>query len=231
MMADLSTAVARQQALGLFESGMVDAALDLGERVLTHNRKDAELLFMLGRAARQAKRYAQSASYLQKCQSLAPRDPAVYTELGLLRFNQGRFSECLNLYDKALKFQPGFPPALAAKAGLHEQQGEYGKAAELLKPFIEAGTEDDAAAVVYARVLHQRGEFLQVIDFAQRHLSKPATLPLNRMHLLDSCGKAHDRLGQIDRAFEAFAQSRAIQAQRFDPHLFAREIDELIEVF
>ena len=55
-MADFAGAVARQRAFQLYEAGMLDAALELGKSLLKQSRKDAELLFMLGRAARESRK-------------------------------------------------------------------------------------------------------------------------------------------------------------------------------
>jgi tetratricopeptide (TPR) repeat protein len=219
------------QAAAHLRSGNLTEAEAICRRVLRRRKKDVAALEMLARIANAARAYEKAASHVEKCIALRPRDPALHFMLATVHVAQGRYDDAIAAFDKVLRLKPDYPYAVAWKADVLERRGDYEKARALVEPFVSAGIEDAAMAVVYA-TLHQRaGRHGEALSLAERHVARPNLEPGPRARLWFLIGKSHEVTGNPARAFEAYREGNRAIHQPFDVGRFAEYFDRLIQTF
>ncbi len=70
----------------------------------------------IGRAMMDLGRAAEAESYLTQATRLAPNDPEAITRLGMVRAAKGEMGPAVELFRRALRVAPGYPPAVQALA-------------------------------------------------------------------------------------------------------------------
>ncbi|MHC4414455.1 MAG: tetratricopeptide repeat-containing sulfotransferase family protein [Planctomycetota bacterium] len=230
-MTDFQLALDLRQAAAHLRSGDLGEAEAICQRVLRRRKKDVTALEMLARIANATRAFEKTASYLEKCVALRPRDPAMHFKLATVRVAQGRYDDAVAAFDKVLKLKPDYAYAVAWKADVLERRGDYEKARVLLEPFVTTGTLDAGMATVYA-TLHQRaGRHGEAIALAEEHVGRPDLEAAPRSRLWFLIGKCHEETGDLDRAFEAYGEANSAIFRRFDVESFAEYFDRLIETF
>ncbi len=203
-------------------------AQSICERLIQKNSRSVSTLNLLGQIAFARSFYDQAAEYLEKSISISPRDTRAHLILGELRTFQGRYEQALARYDKVLRLKPGYSSAIAGKADAWEKCGERDKARSLLEPFVTAGKETAMMAVFQARLdLHTR-DYEAVIALVNRHLDATGYA---LWHLLSIQGKAFEKLGRFDEAFDAYRRSNEAIPVPFDEHAWLRHTRDLIDKF
>ncbi len=198
------------------------------EQLIQKNPRSVSTLNLLGRIAFARSYYDQAAEHLEKSIAISPRDTRAHLILGELRSFQGRYEEAIARYDKVLRLQPGDPSAIAGKADTWEKCGERDKARSLLEPCVAAGQETDTMALVQARLdLHAR-DHAAVVDLVNRHLDATG---YSLWHLLSIQGKALEKLGRFDEAFDAYRRSNEAIPAPFDEHKWLQHSRDLIDNF
>lgn len=198
------------------------------EQLIQVNPRSVSTLNLLGQIAFARSHYAQAAEYLEKSISIRPRDTRAHLILGELRSFQARYDEAIARYDKVLRLKPGDPTAIAGKADTWEKCGERDKARALLEPYIAAGNETPTMALVQARLnLHAR-DHEAIVELVNRHLDATGYA---LWHLMSVQGKALEKLGRFDEAFDAYRRSNEAVPVPFDEDRWRRYTTDLIETF
>ena len=198
------------------------------EHLIRTNPRSVSTLNLLGRIAFAQSLYDQAAEHLEKAIAISPRDTRAHLILGELRSFQGRYEEAIAQYDKVLRLKPGEQSAIAGKADTWEKCGEHEKARSLLEPFVTAGAETATMALVQARLdLHTRNH-AAIVDLVNRHLDATG---YSLWHLLSIQGKALEKLGRFDEAFDAYRRSNEAVPAPFDEHAWLQHTQDLIDSF
>jgi len=220
------------QAVRYLQTGRLEEAERIGRRLLKRNKKDPGALKLLGFIARERGEYDEAARQFKKCSDLAPGDAAVHLSLGKARAAQGRYREAIASFDRALGIKPGDPESVGWKAGIFEREGDYARAMDTLKPFVDSGTEDADMAELQARLQIHTGDHEGAIAVAARHLQRPGLPPQQAAALWFVTGRAHEKLQQYDESFEAFRRANEISpVAAFDPQAYVRFVDDVIDAF
>ena len=230
-MTDPRAALKLREAQDHLRSGNLAEAEAICDRVLRRDKRNLPALEMLARIASATFAFDRAASWLKKCIAVRPRDPAMHYKLASVRVSQGRYEEAIAGFNKVLALRPDSRFALAWKADILERQGEYEKARVLLKPFIEAGTEDPAMMVVYATLEQRAGRHREAIALAERHVDRPEAEGRPRCRLWCVIGMSHEQLGSPDAAFAAYREANGAVAGAFYADRFVARIDGIIEAF
>jgi hypothetical protein len=109
-----------------------------------------DLRLALGRAAEQLDRPAVAAEQLQRSLGMRP-DPAVFTELGLVYENAGRFQEATQAYASALALAPDDVAALHRAGVTYLAMGQAERARELLERAVALAPEEKLIAMNLTR--------------------------------------------------------------------------------
>ncbi|MHC4081337.1 MAG: tetratricopeptide repeat-containing sulfotransferase family protein [Planctomycetota bacterium] len=198
--------------------------------LLARNRKDHRVVAVLGQIATATSRHDEAVKLLVQSVTLAPREISYHVLLAEALATQGRPDEALSRYDKALKLDPSYPPALAGKANVISRSGRWDQARALLEPYVEAGTEDAGMAVVYARIAVHDREYGKAVEVASRHVDDDTGDEIRRSLWFD-IARAHEQAGDYDRAFEAYTTGKQMRARPWDPAAATERHENLMAVF
>ena len=218
------------QAVSLLSAGRVVEAQGLARQVLAANRRDHRAAAVLGQIATMLSRHQEAVTLLTGCVKLAPAEIDYHALLAEALTTQGRYREALSRYDKALKLDAAYPPAVAGKANTLTRSRKWAEAGALLEPFVAEGTEDASMAVVYARVAIHDGEAAKAIKVASRHTDDPVGEEVRRSLWFDM-GRAHEQSGSYDEAFEAYTRGNQVRPGRWDAAAHALRHDRIMTVF
>ncbi len=220
------------QAQRCLQVGNLDEAERISQQLLKRNRKDANAVQLLGSIAMARGAYDEAAGHFRTCVRLNPAATGLHFLYGKACSMLGRYEEAIASYDEVLRIKPNDRPCAGWKAGALERLGKYEQARGVLQPFVDAGTYDADIAEVLARIDNHTGNYEAAITLARRHLEKTDTAPAQLTLLHQVKGRAHEKLGQHDLAFEAFQRANeASDTRPFDADAHVRLIDDLVETF
>jgi tetratricopeptide (TPR) repeat protein len=222
--------VSFNRAVELLNAGDVVQAGQVCRDILARNHKDHRAVAVLGQIATMTSRHDEAVRLLSQCVSLAPREIGYHVLLAEALVTQGRHAEALSRYDKTLQLKSGYPPALAGKANALCRLRRWDEARAVLAPYVEAGTEDAGMAIVWARIAVHDRDYSNAIDVASRHLHDETGDEIRRSLWFD-IGKAHERAGDYERAFEAYTNGKRMRTLPWDPAGATRRHDDLMAVF
>ncbi len=220
-----------QRALKALEAQNLAQAKALCEKLHKQDPKAVNTFILRGRIALAHGDAELATPYFRKCTSLRPRDPRGHLLLAETLAFGGRYREAVAGYDRVLGLCPQNPGAIAGKAEVLEKRGDLEKARALLAPFLDAGRETAQMAVIQGRLdLHeQRHE--SIIELAERHLAAGTMPPESRCHLQFLRGKALERIGRYDEAFDVYRSGNECVAVPFSAEECIRQTQQLIETF
>jgi tetratricopeptide (TPR) repeat protein len=130
-------------------------------------------------------------------------------------FTQGRLREANTLYAKALKRSPNNLVAVSGQAEVYERQGKADKARKLIARHMESGKPTGRMVLTWASLLERERRDEELVAFIDEHVGRTAMQTVTERSLLLMKGRALDRLGRNDEAFDAWAQGNALLAQPF----------------
>lgn len=219
-----------RRAVNLLHAGEIHESQRLCRQVYAADRNDHRAAAILGQIATMQSRHQEAVSLLSRCVKLAPREIDYHVLLAEALATQGRYREAISRYDKVLLLKAGYPAAVAGKANALSRNRQWPQARALLDPFVEAGTEDAGMAVVYARLAVHDGDCPRAVEVASRHVEDQVGDEIRRSLWFD-IGRAHERDGDYDRAFEAYTRGNRVRPGRWDPTAAARRHDRIMSVF
>jgi protein O-GlcNAc transferase len=176
-------AAALQQALALYRSGNVAAALPVLRSLAESQPRDAQVLFYLGTAELHAGRASQAAEALRASLQLTP-NPNSFNNLGLALQRLEQPEQALPAFDRAIQLNPGFADAYYNRAAALQALGRL-----------------DAALESYEQAIRLRPNFANAYNnkgVVLRRLGRPsdALACLERaLQLQPDSAEAHNNLG------------------------------------
>src|SRR5262249_47588530 len=115
----------------------------------------SEVQMALGRIARDEGHWDESNSYFDRGLSLDPRNVDLLSLVALNYTVLRQFPAALKFFDRALDIVPKDPDLIAAKAGIHQAQGNLKEAAMLLS---ELDAQTSTYMPFYTKLTHLRLE-------------------------------------------------------------------------
>lgn len=213
------------------DAGRLMAAEEIANRYLKRNAREPVALRILALAAAARHDSKRAIDTLKRCIALAPSEPTYYRDLANLYLFGARFDECLEMYDRALKLEPGHIETIIAKADAFEKAGRYAEARALLEPYAEQGTMTSSMAIVLARVAQRMEEYERGVEIVLRHGDLPHPNARHRGQLWEIAGHCYEKLGNYEKAFEAFSNANAVMAQPFDRDAYLARVNNILAVF
>lgn len=193
-------------AAARLEPGDAAAQLELG-RLLLHLGRPGEAVDPLGRAA-----------------ALAPGDADVQLEIARARAGLGALDEAEAAYRRALGLAPGLAIAFLELGIVLERGNRLERLGPLLAEAEAQGVAPGELAYLRALRLREDGRNAEALALARQ---SPGDVEPQRRALL--IGRLADSLGEIEAAFEAFAEANRITAlepaaARADPGGYRRRV-------
>ncbi len=227
-MGRLQTDVLLRQAQSALDANRLGQAKTICDQLIQLDSRNVSALNLLGQIAFARSFFDEAAGYLQRSVAIRPRDPRAHMILGELRTIQGKYKEAIARYDKVLRLQPGALWAIGGKADAWEKAGERSKSRALLEPFITAGRETPLMAIIQTRLELHDGAHERAVNLVARHSDTSGT---TAWHLFSLQGKALEKLGRFDEAFEAYRRSNEAVPSPFNESAWLGHTQDLIANF
>lgn len=174
--------------------------------------------FNLALLYRQRQRYTECLAAYERAIRLGIRDAQeVWSNMGVVYSELRQPGRAAEMYERALKEDPRYVPALFNRAGLYEEAGDRPAARRLYRQIldIEPRHWDSLSRLAYLDRLTPGDESLVgELDIAIREAGDP----LSRETLLFALGKVLDDLGDYERAFACYEQANELGKLRNAPY-------------
>jgi len=154
----LNPVILRDYAEACRETGRVDRAIELYERVLKTAEPDANDFFGLGVAWHLKGDQAKSAENLERAVAMNPSDKTAWIDLGSVRLVLRDLPRAGEAFGKAAALDPKSSKALSGLASIAFEQRDFGKSEGLLRSAIAAAPEDAELRFHLARVKRAMGD-------------------------------------------------------------------------
>jgi arylsulfatase A-like enzyme/thioredoxin-like negative regulator of GroEL len=154
----LNPVILRDYAEACRETGRLDRAIELYERVLKTAEPDANDFFGLGVAWHLKGDRAKSAENLDRAVAMNPSDKTAWVDLGSVRLSLRDLPRAGEAFAKAAALDPKSSKALSGLASIAFEQRDYGKSEGLLRSAIAAAPEDAQLRFNLARVKRAMGD-------------------------------------------------------------------------
>jgi predicted O-linked N-acetylglucosamine transferase (SPINDLY family) len=201
---EVKQAIAR--ATAAHQAGRLDEAELLYRSLLATDKKDVQVLQMLGLLTAQSGRYDEAERLLRDALRLKPNDAGWQFNHGNVLVALGRFDDAMAAFDKTLALNPRFADAHLNTGGLLIRQ----------KRFADAVACFDAAIAInpaYAAAHSNRGyalEELRRFDDALASHAKAVSLDPRRADLYAARANVLHKLKRFDEALADIAQALAL---------------------
>ena len=168
-------------------------------------------LFYLGLILNELDRFEDALECLGRARRLRPGDAPCARATGLLLRDMNRPREALDHLSAAIELGPDHPDAHAGMAGALESLNRRGEAGEAARKALTLDGGHIPAAIVMARIERREGQAQAARDRLRR--LKDAGVALGAAAFTE-LGQAHDRLGEYDEAFDAFAAAKRHMSEK-----------------
>ena len=108
----------------------------------------------------------------------------------------GNFESAMSHYQKALRIEPDFYPALNNLGVLYERQKEHAQAETALLQSLQVNADDAEAYINLGHVLYEQGRYQTAIERLQEGLKRSPQSPMGHFFL----GSSYLKLGDLDSA-------------------------------
>jgi tetratricopeptide (TPR) repeat protein len=217
--------------VALLETDRPDAAAACFRHVTEREQNKLPALIGLGRALAAANEPEASIQALREALALAPDDARPRGLIGDMLRRLGRFDEAQSEFDAALKHRPGDIGALVGMSELDRVRGEAARGLERLQPVLAQARPPGSALLAGARLLLDAGNDDSAAAKVGEWLELEGVAPATRAALQSARGRALDRLGRYDEAWQAWTASHEDQADRFDGSHFNAAISALRQAY
>ncbi len=159
-----------------------------------------------------------------------PESVEIHLSLALTLTDLGRVSEAETHYRRALELKPDTVLATAGLASLLEHNGDFEQAFALVKPMVDAGTDNLYIVLAYAALA---GRFDCRAEASTR-LVKMLQQPRDVQQQADghfALGKLYDEMQDYPQAFEHYRRANSFARMPFDESQYRRDFDSLIATF
>lgn len=197
------------------------------EELLAANGNDVAAMEVLAKIHFNAGRFDDSIDLLRRCAAIYPKNVHLVGTLGAVLAATGRFDDGLAQLKRALTLDPENRDLLASVADALEKLGQREDVRRMLDPFVRAGTDTPqmARSLALAELADDRPD--QAVALLRRHTDRPGA-PAAAYFAL---GKAYEKLGDAESAFDAYATAKRLVALPFNLDSHIRDIDDLIEAY
>ena len=202
-------------ALTLHRTGRLDEAVDAYRDLLAQRPDDAETWCNLGAALKGTEDVDGAIEAYRRAIDLKPDLPEAFYNLGNLLQEQEDLDGSATAFRRALSLRPEFAEAACNLGNTLKLAGQIDAAVDAYKQALDIvpGYTDAHRMLAFTRTHATRDKYVETMEtlYADDSLDDAA-----RVHLGFALGKAHEDLGDYDRAFGSLQQANALKRATFD---------------
>ena len=189
-----------------YQRGYYDQAGVWFQRALRDDPSSAEALYGLGSVYLQEQKASEARDCFQqatKLQAAYPDTlPNAWNNLGLLETREGRMSDAVPYFEKALQLSPDHLIALENLGNAYRQLKQWEDARKILEHAVEVGPQDSEASYSLAMVYAQFNDTERAHEYLQRALKLRPDYP----EALNNLGVLYLRTQRRDQAVASFEE-------------------------
>ncbi|MBW2709504.1 MAG: tetratricopeptide repeat protein [Deltaproteobacteria bacterium] len=125
-------------ALQLHQSGQLEKARAIYERILQHNPKHPDALHLLGVVCHQSGKNDVAVDLISRAIKIDPEQPVFYNSLGSTLNDLHRIDEAIGCYQKAIHLKPDYAEAFCSLARIFRYEGKAREAVGCCEKAIQA---------------------------------------------------------------------------------------------
>lgn len=177
-------------------------------------------------------RHEEALEGFERAAILDAEDARIAIKIGMALQHLGRLEQAMAHYgDMDSRGLGAQVDTLSARASAYERLGEHESAWRYISESLRAWGVSPRTAVAAARICHKVGKCQQVVEMLEQLLSDQGCSEVDRRALCFSLGAVHDRLGEYDAAFRAYAAGNALKQVSYSEEKDAQFVDRVIKSF
>jgi protein O-GlcNAc transferase len=200
-----STDPETQQARHLFQSGQLDQATLLCNKIIVATPENAEAHSLLGGIALQQGRTELAIDSFSQAINIDSQQSRFHQGLGIAYCNHRQFTEAVRCFNKAIALDPRDSAAHSNLGNVYQQAGNFTKASGCYKKALSANPAHLPAYINLADALGKQLKHKAAVKIYRKGLRIAADNPENQTNLV----LLHHRLGltlrKLDKTDEAIA--------------------------
>lgn len=175
--------------------------------------------------------YDSAATAYRQAITLDPGLAKAHISLAGSQASQGLFEDAKITCARAEQLASCDPALTCIQARIHEHEGRYQAAYDLLLPILGNEAFDAGAAVTLANAARRIDQSEEAAVVLEAMLNRDNLLQNNRHHIHMALGNLYDSLKSYDKAFQNFEQGNLLAVEEFDPNRNKFIIDRYIDYF
>lgn len=198
-----------QHGLQLHTSGYVLQAIDIYQKILAVEAKNAEVLHLLGVAYAQQQQYGKAETYILQAIQQNSTHAHYYNSLANVYWYQQALDKALHHYQQALKINPSQAEAHNGLGNVFKAKNQLDKATEHYQQALQLNPRYADACNNLGTVLKLQGQLAEATHYCQHALS----LNPNLSEAYTTLGSIAKDQGQLTTAVEHYHKALAINPQ------------------
>lgn len=217
------------RAIELLSAGRLAAAAAIIDPMVEKRRKDAGVVRAKGLLEMKHGRYTEAEQYLDRARRLDPRHPMIWVDKAMIHQLRGRYGEMLESARAALRLVPERAEIQTLVVEALVSTGRYDEALEFVRGVGRGKPLNPRLADPLTKVLDLQGKHSEAIGIIDQVSGTTGLDPMIRKRMLLRRGRMLEKMGDHDGAIEAFREGHSQRKLVFDPDVFDRRVDEVLE--
>lgn len=166
----------------------------------------------IGVILRKRRQREKAAEMLRRALAADPGYVNACVSLVNLLLDQGAYDEAIAVCRRTLEARPGAEEPIASLAGIYERQGKVREAYDLVRPLVDAGSQNIPVISAFATVCHRlKPPEASAVPLLERALGRTDLDRDARKKILTSLANLCDALDRHREAFGHLQQARALE--------------------
>ncbi|ODS30073.1 MAG: peptidase [Candidatus Scalindua rubra] len=198
-----------QEALKLHQTGNLDAAANLYNKILEEQPDNIDAISLLGALNLQTGNLDVACVFLKKALALKPDNAMAHNNLGSALQASGRLDEAIASYKQAITLKPDYDEAYYNLGSTLQKLGRFEEAIASYKQAITLKPNDADAHSNLGNALRKNGKPDEaLVSYRHATLLKPGDAELH-----SNLGAALQELGRFDEAILSYKQAIALKPE------------------
>ena len=217
------------RALEHLTAGRIAAAAAIIDPMVEKRRKDAGVVRAKGLLEMKSGRYTEAEQYLDRARRLDPKHPMIWVDKATVHQLRGRYEEMVESARAAHRLVPDRPEIQTLVAEALVSAGRYDEAFDFVRDVGAGKPLNPRLADPLTKVLDLQGRHEEAIGILEQVAGASGIDPMVRKRMLLRRGRMLEKMGDHDGAIEAFREGHSQRKLSFDPDVFDRRVDEVLQ--